>query len=1287
MPEIKPTQLPDKIRLCLIDSENGKPMPSVPVQLLIETNSFNSNARTHSAGLLASNHTGYLSFNLTKRKQQYYDVITGIHLVIPIEPPISINLTEQVFASTLAQAAPSSPPPQEVLPITLPGSLADLRNSNRGLNSIEDPDIADWLLAPGSFGADALPAIGENGCEVLLPSHSAERIVRFHQLVRSARTGESSAITFSPAPSYDKSSELPEPGWPRNLHYRTGELHHYELIWIPINHGLGKVLYSLTLAPCEAVRLAVLEWSRTDDAARNESTTLSDSLDHSLNRDRTVEEVVNATLRERQSGESFLGGMAGVGGYGGGMGGGGMGGGGMGMPGGGGSGGPGGSGGEESGGSSQGGGQQSGQNWGVTGSHSLGYAMANSSGDRDVDVETTQNLVDEIAQASHLIRDLRSTVIVQSNQAERESVQTRIVRNHNHSHALTLLYYEVVRHYLVRCLKRQVKPVIFIKYPLLNFDEATAYKYRYLLKDNLLTPHLASHFDALEEKITATNNDLQFFNNGRITDFITTVTAAGDSIDNLDRMHLYVLSSGRREVLDLRFPFLNVRPFTTTTHSLPNTDLALRYRDILQLGLLYSVEGDGEYRERADIQGFEVKAAIELDGVIKVFDLLASTTYYRFENTSTFWQIPNRKRDAGTLTATEHRQNQKISELMTQLLENRHYYNALIWLNESPQRRAARFEHYELDGMSLIERIDNRPVDVVGDYVVFPLAENPSMQTARAAQILSERIISMPTRGAFAEAKLSHCNASEIIDDTRFWDWQMSPCPDDPTSISPINMGSRRGTSDVSSSSLPASGIGITSPETAPEPVGLREVMELLRTPDVFRDMSGIEQLGPLLEKLVEVAGEVEKARIGATTTLATAGREQNAPQGTSSRAATPAMGTQDRRSMAQVAQRQLGQLRDIGAITPQQYSDLSYRSAERAFVSGEGSQSGFVDDPTVRQLIQSGISRGDEVELRQGMDLVQLRRSTGAGETISGSDIPDASGPFWGPLSASDRWFQGWMLLYNFDIDSIDLKPEHQDNLNRLVAMLEWMEQYRLEAIQGRASETGSEENNQRLADERGSAAASYLAERGIPLERIPALPSPPLGSADPIRVVSGMPEDAVNRSVLLFYRILIPRLRFPTPTPPRPVPGITRYRDWAIRVVLTGSLHEGVGVSLMDVHIKNCATGEYGVFAIFGLGAGINAGGSLDIGWTSFQTIYPVTLRDFNACNGFYYTFGFEFTAFGRSAAYLRLPYLVESAIDLGGTSLGTGLGLEGGGYIDVVELFDTGDRHFDYTPCPAL
>lgn len=888
MAQIKPSELPKKIRIFILDEVSGAPLRGVPIQLVlsISTNTPNTpnvpSVAEISLGLLASNHVGYMAFDLKSKLASLHGVPLGsIHAVVPIGTPLRIDLADRLLSplsaqpisanSNLINKLPTSAnaDPGEVITISLPGTLASRSVASNGLNSIQNPDITDWLLSPGSFGTNPLPAIGEDGCETLLPSHVPERIVRFHQLIQTPNPTEFPSIPFKPQPSYNNGPTLPN--WPNQLYYRTGELHHYELIWFPLNHGLGQVLYSLTLAPCEAVRLAIVDWTRTEEAARTDQINLIDNLTHSLRRDRSIEETVNAVLRERQSGDSFMGGMAGVGGYGGGMGGGGMG-----MP-------TGGSpmGGSEgntsaSGPSNQGGGQQAGQNWGVTGSHALGYAMANSSGDREVDVNTMQDLADEISQASQLVRDLRSTVIVQANQSEREAVQTRIVRNHNHSHALTVLYYEVVRHYLVRVIHRRRQPVIFIKYPVMDFDENNVLFYTSILKRHLLDQSLINNFTLLERRDDHSSTDmLSYFNNGIIRQFVVTITAADDAVDNRDRLYLMILSASRPTTLEVRFPPGKIERYSTLLTTLTTSDPTLRYKDIVQVGLFYSVEGDGEARERAAIQYLDVKVVVELNGVPKLLDLLEVSEYYKYEHTSTFWKEPNRKPDTHAMTAQAEKAEREIRRLISHMNFYKQHYNAVIWLEENNNVRASRFADYQLGGVPLIEAVHNRPIQVVGDYVAFPLSA-PDKDLPEGISLKAERIVSLPTRGAFAEAKLSHCNASEVIDDTRFWDWQISPCPDEPTDISPISLGSRRSPSDISPASMPPSGVNITEPETAPEPFGIREVMQLLRTPEVFRNMSGTAELGSLLEKLAEVAGEVEKARIGATTQLATSARSES---------------------------------------------------------------------------------------------------------------------------------------------------------------------------------------------------------------------------------------------------------------------------------------------------------------------------------------------------------------------------------------------------------------------------
>jgi len=123
------------------------------------------------------------------------------------------------------------------------------------------------------------------------------------------------------------------------------------------------------------------------------------------------------------------------------------------------------------------------------------------------------------------------------------------------------------------------------------------------------------------------------------------------------------------------------------------------------------------------------------------------------------------------------------------------------------------------------------------------------------------RIVPVPTRGLFAETKLSHCSACEEVDPTRYWDWRESPCPPAPQ-IQDIRPGSRRGDISVAPA-LPEGRLDVEPAEAAPTPGSmLAGVFDLLGKSDIFRDMSGMEQLGPLLETLVEGAVELEKTRL-----------------------------------------------------------------------------------------------------------------------------------------------------------------------------------------------------------------------------------------------------------------------------------------------------------------------------------------------------------------------------------------------------------------------------------------
>ena len=143
----------------------------------------------------------------------------------------------------------------------------------------------------------------------------------------------------------------------------------------PIGHFLGQIKYSLPLAPGESVRLAIIDWCRTDTGMRTEDTKFNEGLIHDQTRDRVVPETIKAAMEEWQRGGSTMGGYSG------------------------------GAGGAASTG-------MYGASAGVM--DSLRGAYTASKGSRDISVDTTQEVADAMHQASTSVCELFSSTVVQS---------------------------------------------------------------------------------------------------------------------------------------------------------------------------------------------------------------------------------------------------------------------------------------------------------------------------------------------------------------------------------------------------------------------------------------------------------------------------------------------------------------------------------------------------------------------------------------------------------------------------------------------------------------------------------------------------------------------------------------------------------------------------------------------------------------------------------------------------------------------------------------------------------
>jgi hypothetical protein len=118
-----------------------------------------------------------------------------------------------------------------------------------------------------------------------------------------------------------------------------------------------------------------------------------------------------------------------------------------------------------------------------------------------------------------------------------------------------------------------------------------------------------------------------------------------------------------------------------------------------------------------------------------------------------------------------------------------------------------------------------------------------------------EQLLTLPSRGIFGEAKLGHCNSSELIDPYRFWDWQKSPIEFTPPDITGVSAASRAvSPPGLTPTAFPQSVVSIVNPGSLPDPTGVADALKVLGTPGIFRDQSGLQETGTLLGKLSDNA-------------------------------------------------------------------------------------------------------------------------------------------------------------------------------------------------------------------------------------------------------------------------------------------------------------------------------------------------------------------------------------------------------------------------------------------------
>lgn len=245
-----------------------------------------------------------------------------------------------------------------------------------------------------------------------------------------------------------------------------GHLLNFKQEWFNDGYTIGDLIYSLPLAPGQKKQIVVFDWDRKDSASNTQQLDYQESLYNSLSRDRDVNEVAKATLREHTEGESESSTWGwGVGG-------------GVGaiipiqVP--------------------------IGALVGAAGGAGGGSSSASQDSNRTTTAKSHQHINDKTVQSANSVRSQRSTVIQTVSQGERFQVSAEVIANYNHCHAMTIQYFEVLRHFEIRTRLADVQECLFIPLKISPFDRKKALRWRDILFRCLKKPFLRSGFDALE---------------------------------------------------------------------------------------------------------------------------------------------------------------------------------------------------------------------------------------------------------------------------------------------------------------------------------------------------------------------------------------------------------------------------------------------------------------------------------------------------------------------------------------------------------------------------------------------------------------------------------------------------------------------------------------------------------------------------------------------------------------------------------------------------------------------
>ena len=305
-----------------------------------------------------------------------------------------------------------------------------------------------------------------------------------------------------------------------------GHILHFKQKWKADGYSLGDLLYSLPLGPCQEKQIAILDWDRQESANRTEAQEISESLQADISRNRDITDIINSSLRESTNASSSNKTSSTSAGIGGGI-----------------------------------GGFISPIAFGIAGgvAHSGASSHSNASQNsaRNLAANSLNSLQDSTSQSASSLRTQRNTVIQTIGQNESVNAQTEVIKNNNHCHAMTIEYFEVLKHYSLENELVDAQECLYVPLPMSHFDHEKIMRWRDTLRKSIYGKKFQRGFDAIERK--ASNNANSDFPDGSFADEVIEEFTGHFSISfELRRPNIPEIDEATKKVhynLEIEFPW------------------------------------------------------------------------------------------------------------------------------------------------------------------------------------------------------------------------------------------------------------------------------------------------------------------------------------------------------------------------------------------------------------------------------------------------------------------------------------------------------------------------------------------------------------------------------------------------------------------------------------------------------------------------------------------------------------------------------------------------------------